>query len=86
MTYVACKGDNQFFMVDLDNLIYTNHATVSGLFDGSPDEIVHILDDNPSDLFYFAKNGGVDAGVHARDEQERYFTYAGSRLDQGHSM
>ena len=74
MMYVACKGINQLFMFDLDNLTYTNHSTVSGLFDGSPDQMKRILDDDPSDLLYFTEEGGVNAGVHARDEQGRYFT------------
>lgn len=72
--YVACKGIRQLFMFDLDTLTYSNHSTVSGLFDGSPDQMKRILDDNPSDLLYFTEEGGVDAGIHARDEEGRYFT------------
>jgi len=74
MMYVACKGMRQLFMFDLDTLTYSNHSTVSGLFDGSPDQMKRILDDNPSDLLYFTEEGGVNAGVHARDENGRYFT------------
>jgi hypothetical protein len=71
--YFVCKRIMQIFTLNLDDGTYSNESTVHGLFDGKPDQIQHILDD-PSDLLYFTEEGGVDAGVHARDHLGRYYT------------
>ncbi len=71
--YVVCKRIKQLFVFDLDEMTYYNQSTVSGLFDGGPDQMKRILDDS-NDLLYFTEEGGVDAGIHARDALGRFFT------------
>lgn len=72
--FVVCKGLQQMFTFDLDEMTYYNQSTVSGLFDGGPDQMKRILDGENSDLLYFTEEGGVDAGIHARDELGRFYT------------
>lgn len=72
--YLVCKGIKQMFVFDLDEMTYYNETTVSGLFDGGPDQMKRILDGPNSDLLYFTEEGGVDAGIHARDELGRSYT------------
>jgi hypothetical protein len=72
--YVVCKGIKQLFTFDLDEMTYVNISTSSGLFDGSPDQMERILEGQEGGLLYFTEEGGVDAGIHARDEQGRFFT------------
>jgi hypothetical protein len=71
--FFVCKGIRQLFILNLDDGTYSNRTTVSGLFDGSPDTLRRILGDT-SDLLYFTEEGGVDAGVHARDPLGRFYT------------
>jgi hypothetical protein len=71
--YLVCKGIKQLFIFDLDDMTYENMTTTSGLFDGSPDQMKRVLGDTGG-LLYFTEEGGVDAGVHARDEFGRFFT------------
>lgn len=71
--YLVCKGIKQLFIFDLDDMTYQNMTTTSGLFDGSPDQMKRIVGGDGT-LLYFTEEGGVDAGVHARDEQGRFFT------------
>ena len=59
--YVVCKKIKQLFTFDLDTLTYQNVSTVSGLFDGGPDQMQRILGQNGG-LLYFTEEGGVDAG------------------------
>lgn len=70
---VVCKNIKQMFTFDLDKMTYTNESTVSGLFDGGPDQMGRLLEDS-GELLYFTEEGGKDAGIHARDEQGRFFT------------
>ncbi|KAL3924724.1 MAG: hypothetical protein SGILL_000867 [Bacillariaceae sp.] len=71
--YLVCKRIKQLFIFDLDDMTYQNMTTTSGLFDGAPDQMKRILDADGG-LLYFTEEGGVDAGVHARDEYGRFFT------------
>lgn len=72
--YVVCKGIRQMFTFDLDAMTYYNKTTVSGLFDGSPDQVIRILDRKDIDLLFFTEEGGKDSGVHARDSLGRMYT------------
>jgi hypothetical protein len=79
--YFVCKTIKQLFVLDLDAGSYYNETTLIGLFDGSPDQVEHLL--SPSqDLLYFTEEGGNErnAGVHARDGQGRYYTVFESQL------
>lgn len=71
--FFVCKRIYQVFTINLDEGTYTNQTTVNGLFDGKPDQMQRILDD-PNDILYFTEEGGVDAGVHARDSIGRFYT------------
>jgi secreted PhoX family phosphatase len=71
--YVVCKNIKQMFTFDLDTMTYFNQSTVSGLFDGGPDQMKRIVGDS-GDLLYFTEEGGIDAGIHARDASGRFYT------------
>jgi len=58
--YVVCKKIQQLFVFDLDRMTFNNVSTVSGLFDGDPDQMQRIIGDEGG-LLYFTEEGGVDA-------------------------
>ena len=71
------------YALNLRDGTYTNSSTVTGAFDGRPDQVVSILHSTKNvnngnlpefddDLLYFTEEGGVDAGVHARDADGRF--------------
>jgi len=43
------------------------------LFNGGPDQVQRILNDD-SNLLFFTEDGGGRAGIHARNEQGDYLT------------
>jgi hypothetical protein len=71
--YFVCKRIKQVFSLDLDEGTYWNRTTITGLFDGQPDQMQRILGDG-SGLLYFTEEGGKDAGIHARDALGRFYT------------
>mmetsp|Transcript_11388 Transcript_11388/g.24170 ORF Transcript_11388/g.24170 Transcript_11388/m.24170 type:complete len:599 (+) Transcript_11388:154-1950(+) len=71
--YIVCKKVQQLFIFDLDQMNFSNVSTVSGLFDGGPDQMQHIIGEEGG-LLYFTEEGGKDAGVHARDQFGKFFT------------
>jgi hypothetical protein len=71
--FLVCKYIRQLFTINMDDGTYSNRTTLSGLFDGQPDTLQRILGDS-RDLLYFTEDGGVDAGVHARDHLGRFYT------------
>ena len=64
MMYIVCKKIQQLFIFDLDQMNFSNVSTVSGLFDGDPDQMQRIIGEEGG-LLYFTEEGGKDAGVHA---------------------
>jgi hypothetical protein len=74
MLFFVCKNIKQLFALDLDRMTYTKKSTVSGLFDGGPDQLQRILADGAEDLLFFTEEGGRDAGIHGRDETGMFFT------------
>jgi secreted PhoX family phosphatase len=64
--------------LDLDAKTYEVHSTVSGIFDGMPDQVKRLVHDDENgvqkSLLYFCEEGGVENGVHARDENGWFFT------------
>ena len=75
MLYFVSKVRKKLFILDLDNLTYEVSSTRSGAFDGQPDQVARILDDNPhSDMLYFCEEAGADNGVHARDSMGNFYT------------
>ena len=71
--YLVCKRIQQIFTFNLDTMTYFNQTTVSGLFDGNPDQMQRIVG-NSDDLLFFTEEGGKDAGIHARDGEGRFYT------------
>lgn len=70
--YFVCKQIKAMFVLDLDGDTYYRQSTIAGLFDGSPDQIQRVLGDS-TDLLYFTEEGGIDAGIHARDEYGQFY-------------
>eukprot|EP00539_Tryblionella_compressa_P005345 CAMPEP_0178760534 /NCGR_PEP_ID=MMETSP0744-20121128/15540_1 /TAXON_ID=913974 /ORGANISM="Nitzschia punctata, Strain CCMP561" /LENGTH=459 /DNA_ID=CAMNT_0020415111 /DNA_START=32 /DNA_END=1411 /DNA_ORIENTATION=+ len=71
--FFVCKKIRQLFVLNLDNFTYYNRTTANGLFDGKPDQMQRIVGDT-RDLIYFTEEGGVSAGVHARDHLGRFYS------------
>ena len=76
------KVRKAIFTLDLQLGTWFVSSTVSGLFDGQPDQIQRLLGDS-RDLLYFTEEGGRDAGIHARDKDSRFYTFMESPLYPG---
>ena len=87
--FFVCKRIKQLFVLNLDDGTYYNTTTVSGLFNGKPDQISRLVVNNNEDdgdgsgrmssslsnsLLYFTEEGGLNSGVHARDSVGRFYT------------
>lgn len=72
--WFVCKNNQGLYELDLDAGVYLRHSTAHGLFDGTPDQIQRILKDGQKDMMFFTEEGGVDSGVHGRDENGIFFT------------
>ncbi len=85
MMYFVSKSDKWLFILDLDNKTYQRSSTVSGAFEGQPDQIKRILNDDPEkDMLYFCEEGSSGTsrnGIHARDSEGNYY----SIIDHGSS-
>lgn len=71
--YFISKRLRAMFTLDLDAGTYKVESTRSGLFNGGPDQVQRILNDD-SNLLFFTEDGGGRAGIHARNEQGDYLT------------
>jgi secreted PhoX family phosphatase len=71
--FFVCKQIRMLFTLDLDGGTYKRSSTQSGLFDGGPDQLKRILNDDDG-LLYFTEEGGKDSGIHARDNRGRFYT------------
>lgn len=65
LLFFVSKNLKILFTLDLDAGSYTTSSTVSGLFDGAPDQMQRIVDSD-SDLVYFTEEGGRDPGGTTR--------------------
>jgi len=72
--YVVSKRWKSLFILDLDHLTYNNMTTRHGVFDGAPDQISRLLQDEESQILYFTEEGGRDPGVHGRNSEGLFFT------------
>jgi PT repeat len=72
--YFVCKSIKYMFELDLDRRTYRRQSTRSGLFDGEPDQLQKILFDSNEEFIFFTEEGGVDAGIHARDSAGVFYT------------
>jgi uncharacterized protein len=73
LTFV-CKSDFVMFQLNLDTYVYQRSSTQSGLFDGEPDQVRTIIQDDGSALLYFTEDQGNIAGIHALDEAGNFRT------------
>jgi hypothetical protein len=71
--FLICKVSKSMFVLNLDNGKYRQFSTKRGLFDGQPDQIQRILNDEDG-ILYFTEEGGVRAGIHARNQKGQFFT------------
>ena len=78
--YFVSKEQHELFILNLDSDTYEVESTISGVFDGSPDQLVRLVGDG--ELLYYTEEGGRSAGIHARDNQGRYFTILESPVYQ----
>jgi hypothetical protein len=73
LLYMTCKVDKQLYIMDLDRRTYTVSTTVSGAFDGEPDQLARLLNANDG-ILYFCEDTKQKAGVHGRDRNGKYFS------------
>ena len=63
------------FILNLDTGAYKLTSTVSGLFEGQPDQVARIVNNAKSDsTLYFCEDGASMNGVHGRDKTDQFFT------------
>lgn len=75
MLYFVSKTRKSLYILDLDNLTYTRSSTISGAFDGQPDQVKRIIAEDPdSDMLYFCEEASADNGIHARDSEGNFYT------------
>lgn len=75
--YFVSKVRKELTVLDLDRRLYTRHSTESGAFAAQPDQITHLIGDDPngSAFLYFLEDGGTSPGVFGRNQRSgRYFT------------
>jgi len=75
--YFVSKIRRELFVLDLDGNTYQSSTTKSGSFEAQPDQIAHIVGDDPNgnSYVYFLEDGGKEPGVFARSlEENKAFT------------
>lgn len=67
--YFVSKITKELFTLDLDSNTYEKSNTASGAFNHQPDQIKHIIGNDPSGnaFLYFLEDGGGKPGVFARN-------------------
>jgi hypothetical protein len=73
LLYIVTKNIKMLYILDLDSNTYVRISTVSGLFDGHPDQVMHLINQT-EDIVYFNEDAGQKAGVHGRNALGQYFT------------
>ena len=74
MLYFVSKVNKELFILDLDKGTYQSSTTKSGAFEGQPDQIARMVNDE-SDIVYFCEDSfSVAASVHGRNSAGRFFT------------
>jgi hypothetical protein len=71
--FFISKRRKAMITLDLDTETYSVESTSSGLFNGGPDQIKRILNDD-SELLFFTEDGSGRAGIHARNQNGEYTT------------
>jgi hypothetical protein len=80
--FFVCKTLYMLYILNLDDGTYTRTTTKSGLFSSKPDQLQRIIGD-PRGMLYFTEEGGLNSGVHARDEAGRFYTILESPVNPG---
>ena len=63
------------YILDHYGFTYERSSTVSGAFDGQPDQVQRIINADPrSDMLYFCEEASSDNGIHARDVDGKIYT------------
>jgi hypothetical protein len=79
--YFTTKRTKSLYILDLDNFTYERSSTVSGVFDGQPDQIKRIISNDPErDMLYFCEEASADNGIHARDSEGNFYTIIDSKI------
>jgi hypothetical protein len=82
MLFMTAKADKKLFILDLDKLTFKETSTVSGAFNGQPDQVARMVGEDTNNLVYFCEDGGPHAcGVHARDGNGKYYTILQTDVD-----
>lgn len=55
LLYFVCKARKEMFILNLDERTYTKSSTVSGKFQGQPDQIVRLIGSDEDSLLYFTE-------------------------------
>lgn len=71
--YMVCKREKYLFIMDMKAETFTRESTMTGAFEGQPDQIRVILDDTEG-LLYFCEDGTNLGGVHARTPGGKYLS------------
>lgn len=71
--FIITKTEKFLYVLDLDSNTYVRTSTLSGLFDGEPDQIKHLMNGD-DEIVYFTEDGGQHGGVHGRNAEGQFFT------------
>ena len=64
--FFVSKVRRTLYILNLDGTDYATSTSRSGLFDGRPDQIQRVVEDDSLELLYFTEDGGSQAGVHTQ--------------------
>jgi len=73
MLYFTSKSTSTLLTLDLDELTYVQESTKSGAFNGSPDQVKRMINDE-SGILYFCQEEGETRGIFGRDRTNQFFT------------
>jgi Bacterial protein of unknown function (DUF839) len=80
MLFMTAKLQKKLFILDLDQETFRETSTVSGAFDGEPDQVARMIgtaENSSTAMLYFCEDrtlDQLDCGVHARDSKGNYYT------------
>jgi outer membrane protein assembly factor BamB len=83
--FFVSKLYKTLYVLNLDDGTYVNQTTTRGLFDGEPDQIKRLIDqettvDHEEEILYFTEDGGPYAGLHARNANLQFFSILESHV------
>ena len=79
LVYFTCKQEKMLFILHLDTMRYESSSTMSGLFDGEPDQVARILG-NDGGVLYFCEDNGYGSDLHGRDSEGNFYTILQNRV------